>query len=132
MSLAKAQESREWISCWDDVNPGATPLRTLPGVAEQLGEGAVYLKDESCRSALGSFKALGALIALVRLILRRWPEINFDPAGLFTGKYKDQLSTFMRLEKQIKHQSIDIIELQATLAMAIFIKVPCSLEVAFS
>jgi len=94
MSIAKAQESRRWISSWDGVNPGATPLRTLPGVAEQLGVGAVYLKDESCRSALGSFKALGAPIALVRLILRRWPESNFDPAGLFTGKYKDQLSTF--------------------------------------
>lgn len=37
-----------------------TPLRPLKQVAEELGLGAVYLKDESSRLGLPSFKILGA------------------------------------------------------------------------
>lgn len=94
MSIAKAQESRQWISSWKGLNREATPLYTLPGLAAHLGVSQVYVKDESVRSELGSFKALGAPIALVRLILRRWPEQNFDPVGLFQGWYTSELLNF--------------------------------------
>jgi diaminopropionate ammonia-lyase len=94
MSMAKAEESRKWLSTWDGINPSATPLYSLKGLARSLGVGQVLLKDESIRSDLGSFKALGAPIALVRLILRLWPEKKLDPQRMFAGAYKSELSDF--------------------------------------
>lgn len=94
MSVKKAEESRKWLSTWEGINLGATPLFDLPDLAEKLGVAQVLLKDESTRSPLGSFKALGAPIALVRLILRLWPEDKLDPIALFAGAYKAGLSGF--------------------------------------
>ncbi|CAN7780326.1 diaminopropionate ammonia-lyase [Variovorax sp. LjRoot175] len=94
MSIAKAEESRDWISAWDSLNPGPTPLYELNGLARSLGIGKLYLKDESVRSDLGSFKALGAPIALARLILRLWPNHNLDPKLLFKGGYRSLLEAF--------------------------------------
>ena len=94
MSIAKAQESRDWISSWNSLNPGSTPLYELDGLARSLGIGKLYLKDESIRSDLGSFKALGAPIALARLILRLWPDHNLDPKLLFKGGYRSLLEAF--------------------------------------
>jgi len=94
MSIAKAQESRDWISSWNSLNPGSTPLYELNGLARSLGIGKLYLKDESVRSDLGSFKALGAPIALARLILRLWPDHNLDPKLLFNGGYRSLLEAF--------------------------------------
>ena len=39
---------------------GQTPLHDLPDLAQDLGVGAVWIKDERERMGLGSFKALGA------------------------------------------------------------------------
>ncbi len=94
MSVEKAEESRKWLSSWEGINPGTTPLLDLPDLAKKLGVAQVLLKDESIRSPLGSFKALGAPIALVRLILRLWPEDNVDPIALFAGAYKPGLVDF--------------------------------------
>ncbi|WP_431120759.1 diaminopropionate ammonia-lyase [Variovorax paradoxus] len=94
MSIAKAQESRDWISSWNSLNPGSTPLYELDGLARSLGIGKLYVKDESVRSDLGSFKALGAPIALARLILRLWPDHNLDPKLLFNGGYRSLLEAF--------------------------------------
>ena len=94
MSIAKAQESRDWISSWNSLNPGSTPLYELNGLACSLGIGNLYLKDESVRSDLGSFKALGAPIALARLILRLWPDHSLDPKLLFNGGYRSLLEAF--------------------------------------
>jgi diaminopropionate ammonia-lyase len=47
---------------------GATPLRALPGLAKELGLGALHLKDEGYRLGLGSFKALGGAYALMILV----------------------------------------------------------------
>jgi diaminopropionate ammonia-lyase len=52
-----------------------TPLRDLPGVAAELGLGAVAVKDESGRLGLPAFKALGASWALERA-LRDSPRIH--------------------------------------------------------
>ncbi|WP_085726672.1 diaminopropionate ammonia-lyase [Pseudomonas sp. R37(2017)] len=94
MSIAQANESRQWLSRWSGLNAGATPLYSLPDLAEELGVARILVKDESVRSQLGSFKALGAPIALVRLILRTFPEQQFHPHGLLEGKYADALADF--------------------------------------
>jgi len=94
MSVEKAQESRAWLSNWSLLNAGATPLWSLPELAEKLGVAQLWVKDESVRSPLGSFKALGAPIALVRLILRLMPDKGFDPKGLICGQYHEQLQDF--------------------------------------
>ena len=41
-----------------------TPLVPLPCMADRLGIGALYVKDESYRFGLGAFKALGSLYAM--------------------------------------------------------------------
>ena len=94
LSIDKAQESRAWLSCWDKIAPGMTPLRKLPGLAARLKVGSIGIKDESTRSVLGSFKALGAPIALVRLIQRLWPNHGLDARGLFDARYRDLLTHF--------------------------------------
>ncbi len=94
MSIAKAEESRQWLTGWSCLNAGATPLYGLPDLAAELGIAQLSVKDESVRSVLGSFKALGAPIALVRLILRTFPEQPFAPHGLLEGHYADLLAGF--------------------------------------
>ncbi|HSZ53714.1 MAG TPA: diaminopropionate ammonia-lyase [Caulobacteraceae bacterium] len=44
-----------------------TPLVALPGLAKQLGVGAIHIKDEGKRLGLRSFKALGGAYAVIRL-----------------------------------------------------------------
>ncbi|WP_083654936.1 diaminopropionate ammonia-lyase [Burkholderia sp. SRS-W-2-2016] len=94
LSIEKAQESRAWLLGWDKIASNATPLYELPGLAKKLGVGSLSIKDESVRSELGSFKALGAPIALVRLILRAWPDQKLDPVAMFEGKYREMLTHF--------------------------------------
>jgi diaminopropionate ammonia-lyase family len=94
MSIAKAKESREWLSHWAELTKEATPLVPLQGLARKLGVAGIDLKDESKRASLGSFKALGASIALIRLIQRIWPEQNYQAKDLFTGKHAKTLSSF--------------------------------------
>lgn len=58
--------AREAISRW----PGyaATPLRSLPVLAAELGIQQVLYKDEAPRFGLGSFKALGGAYAVLRVL----------------------------------------------------------------
>lgn len=92
MSMERAEESRRWLSGWAGIAREATPLHDLPGIAQQLGIARFSVKDESVRSPLGSFKALGAPIALVRQILRLYPDM--DPAAILMGRYADLLKTY--------------------------------------
>ena len=92
MSIERAEESRRWLSAWAGIARSATPLYDLPGLAQQLGIARFSVKDESVRSPLGSFKALGAPVALVRQILRLHPE--FDPASILRGRYAQQLQDY--------------------------------------
>jgi diaminopropionate ammonia-lyase len=50
-------------------NHAETPLVALPGLAAQIGVGALHIKDEGHRLGLGSFKALGGAYAVIRLLL---------------------------------------------------------------
>ena len=49
----------------------ATPLHRLTGLAQELGIATLWLKDESGRFGLGSFKALGGAYAVVHLLRER-------------------------------------------------------------
>ncbi len=92
LSIERGVESRRWLSHWNGLNPGPTPLRVLPGLAQRLSIGALWMKDESVRSPLASFKALGAPIALLRLILRRWPDQGFRAEDLLSGRHAAKLT----------------------------------------
>ena len=46
----------------------ATPSRALPGLARELGLGALAAKDESGRFGLNAFKLLGARFAIETLL----------------------------------------------------------------
>lgn len=94
MSIASANESRQWLGQWSSINANGTPLYNLPSLASELGVAQILVKDESVRSQLGSFKALGAPIALVRLIMRTFAERQFTAADLFAGKHAAELANF--------------------------------------
>ena len=89
MNITQAHQSREWLSSWRGIHRNATPLYDLPDAAVRCQVSRLCLKDESVRSPLGSFKALGAPIALVRQILRLHPD--FEPAAILTGRYAEAL-----------------------------------------
>jgi len=68
-----------------------TPVVELPQVAEKLGLGRVFAKDESHRFGIKAFKALGASYAIYRFLKEKWeekfssqftPEHFKDPAAL--------------------------------------------------
>lgn len=92
MNMTRAHESRQWLSRWPLIAPQATPLYDLPDKAQQLKVARLCFKDESARSSLGSFKALGAPIALVRQLLRLHPE--FEPLGILGGRYRTELKDY--------------------------------------
>lgn len=94
MSIARAEESRRWLSNWRELAPHGTPLYRLAAIARVLDVAEVCVKDESVRASLGSFKALGAPIALARLIVRLWHDRNLAPAALMAGGYADLLGGF--------------------------------------
>lgn len=92
MNIERAEESRCWLMQWKEIAADATPLHDLPELAETLNIARFSVKDESVRSPLGSFKALGAPIALVRQVLRLYPGL--DPAQILSGHYADQLKDY--------------------------------------
>ncbi len=92
LCLARTQENRRWLAGWRGLARTATPLVALPDLAHRLGVAQVSVKDESVRSPLASFKALGAPIALVRQLLRLHPGI--DPAAVLSGRYAAQLQGY--------------------------------------
>ena len=95
MNIKRGRESRAWLAPWDMLAPTGTPLRTLPGLAQRLGVSQLFVKDESVRSPLGSFKALGAPIALLRLIRRHFPEAGFEAPDLLGGHHGARLADFV-------------------------------------
>ena len=60
LNIERGRESRRWLSHWDRLLVGPTPLWPLPGLAQRLAIAQLRVKDESLRSSLGSFKVLGA------------------------------------------------------------------------
>lgn len=91
MNIDRAEEGRRWLSGWPGIT-APTPLRDLPDLADQLHVARFSVKDESLRSPLGSFKALGAPIALVRQVLRLHPA--FRPEDILAGHHADALADY--------------------------------------
>jgi len=67
LGAAAAAEVERFLSHRD--NHAESPLQALPGLASELGIGALHVKDEGHRLGLGSFKALGGSYAVIRLVL---------------------------------------------------------------
>lgn len=92
LSPARGSRYAAWLSGWPRVPDVPTPLVPLPAQAVRLGLRALALKDEGRRSALGSFKALGAPVALVAEVLRRHPA--WEGPSVLAGHYADALAGF--------------------------------------
>lgn len=67
LGVAAAREVERFLAHRRDH--AETPLHALPGLAAELGIGAIHVKDEGFRLGLGSFKALGGSYAVIRLVL---------------------------------------------------------------
>ena len=94
LGMAEGRAARERLAGWSGVVPQPTPAWTLPGVARALGVQSLTLKDESKRSGLGSFKALGAPNALVKLVQRRHPDRSWSARDLLAGRHASALKDF--------------------------------------
>jgi len=70
-----------------------TPLRQLSKLANNLGVGGIYVKDESYRFGLNAFKALGGSYAIGRYLAQRLnKDINELPFEVLTSpEVKEQL-----------------------------------------
>jgi len=93
LSVDAGRAAKGRLDAWTMLS-APTPLWSLPGLASSLGISALSVKDESKRSVLGSFKALGAPNALIELILRRWPQCGWTAADLFAGRHAEALEGF--------------------------------------
>ena len=89
MNSEQERVNRQYWAAWDGMAVMPTPVYDLPDVAQDLGIDRFSVKDESVRSPLGSFKALGAPIALLRHVLRLHPE--WEAAQVLAGRYQTQL-----------------------------------------
>ena len=78
-----------------------TPLIPLPTVASELGLGKVFLKDESQRFGLPSFKILGASWAIYRVVGEKCglgPKASFDEVGKAAREKSVQLVGQLHLD----------------------------------
>jgi diaminopropionate ammonia-lyase len=70
-----------------------TPLRSLTSLAQKLGVGGIYVKDESYRFGLNAFKALGASYAMAKYLAGRLnkdiDELPFEV--LVSSRIREQL-----------------------------------------
>ena len=86
-----ARAARRRLASWDLLCARPTPLWSLPGLATSLGIAGLQVKDESTRSPLGSFKALGAPNALLELVRRRHARQAWSAPDLLAGHHAEAL-----------------------------------------
>ncbi|KAM0749067.1 tryptophan synthase beta subunit-like PLP-dependent enzyme [Meredithblackwellia eburnea MCA 4105] len=82
-------------------NYSPTPLVSLPALATELGVSKVYLKDESSRLGLPSFKILGASWAIAQVLSRR---IGLSLEGLTLDKLRNSVKEYIQ-----EHQDLCLI-----------------------
>ena len=68
VSLAEYERAKAEIEQWSGYSP--TCLYSLTSIAEELGVAEIWVKDESTRFGLASFKALGGSYAVSRVLER--------------------------------------------------------------
>lgn len=80
MALSEVTKAREFHKTIPGYEP--TPLAKLTNMAEYLGLGEVYVKDESYRFGLNAFKVLGGSFAMARYIAQQTgrdvSELDFE------------------------------------------------------
>ena len=80
MSLDNVTKARAFHGSFPQYS--VTPLANLAGMAERLGLGGLFVKDESYRFGLNAFKVLGGSFAIARYIAdetgRDVSEMTFD------------------------------------------------------
>ena len=69
MELSEVRKARDFHESFPQYS--VTPLTKLDRMAEYLGLGEVYIKDESCRFGLNAFKVLGGSFAMARYIAKQ-------------------------------------------------------------
>ena len=92
-SLEKSRAAIEVISGWPGYAP--TPLYSLDALANDIGVGKIWYKDESQRFHLKSFKALGGAYAVARQLQAKIAEANgVEPSiqDLLDNSYTDIVS----------------------------------------
>ncbi len=67
-----------------------SPLKSLDNLADMLNLGGIWIKDESVRLSLNSFKVLGGSFAIYRYILQQLGE-DMPVADILAGRAKDKL-----------------------------------------
>lgn len=92
LNMAAGQQGWHNLSQWAMINPAPTPIWHMPNTAAVLGIAELWIKDESKRSSLDSFKALGAPNALVNLVKKHLPHA--EPTRVLNGDYCDELRDF--------------------------------------
>ena len=95
LGLAEARAARQRLASWSQLAAQPTPVWSLPGLAQALGIAGLAIKDEAQRSPLGSFKALGAPNALLKLVQRRFADRGWTDADLLAGRHADALTGFV-------------------------------------
>lgn len=72
-----------------------SPLKSLPRLASRLGLGGLWVKDESARLSLNSFKVLGGSYAIYKKLLQRGgyaeEEISLRDLLSITGQAREKL-----------------------------------------
>ena len=90
MSLENIKQAREFHKSFPQYT--ITPLPKLDGMAEGLGLGGLFVKDESYRFGLNAFKVLGGSFAMARYIAsemgRDVSEMTYD--YLTSEKFREE------------------------------------------
>jgi len=89
VDAAGFQQAIAEIKTWPTYRE--TPLYALPGLANALGLGVIWYKDEGPRFGLGSFKASGGAYAVLRFLQEKLGG-KIDAAELMSGRQKSRTS----------------------------------------
>jgi diaminopropionate ammonia-lyase len=85
LSPEEARRARSFHTSFSEYAP--TPLVELPRLADYLGIGRLFIKDESPRFGLNAFKVLGASYAIGRYLADR---LGRDIGGLSAGELRSE------------------------------------------
>lgn len=108
-----------------------TPLHTVPQLAEELQLGHVFIKDESNRFGLPSFKILGASWAVVRAVV---DELGLDLDNLSEGN-TEQAQMWQNLASAASVSGVSLVTCtegnwgRAVARMAKYLTVPAKIYV---
>lgn len=110
-----------------------THLHSLPGLAKDLGLGHVFVKDESNRLGLPSFKILGASWAIFRAVAEK---IGLDVDSFPDGR-TDYTSIWKQLTSDTDLQGLSLVTCtegnwgRAVACMAKYLNIPVQIFVPF-